>query len=100
MHGVTAKFLLYDKKTGELCSDDDLWSKLVQPQNAKIKSSKEFTITVPPQDEIFLKKLKMNEIDLYITMLQKSDGLLAKNFQKFEYQLTELGLNPPILGKQ
>ena len=97
---VKARFLIYDKKTGELCSDDELWSKLVHPQCATLKNSKEFTVKVPLQEEIFLKKLQNSEMDLFITILRSSDGMLAKNFQKFEYQLPDIGLDPPILGKR
>ena len=63
-----------------------------------MKNAKEFTVKVPPQDEIFLKKLQMSDMELYITIFRNSDGMLAKNFQKFEYQLPEIALDPPILG--
>ena len=97
---VKARFLLYDKNTGELCSDDGLWSKLVQPKNATLNSLKELTVTVPPQDEMFLKNLRMSNIDLYITMVQTSDGTgrLASGFQNFEYHFSEFGMDTPILG--
>ena len=83
-----------------MCSEDDLWTKLVHPKSATLKNSKEFTVKVPPQDEIFLKALQNSEMDLFITILRSSDGMLAKNFQKFEYQLPDFGLDPPILGKR